>query len=80
MLGDDDGWGFWDWEDGFWFDGPTIVLFGNAGTGWLDGQSPGPLNFDVGAGIEIGSVQFYVAKAIKEGEPVRVTLRIERRF
>ncbi|UCG85669.1 MAG: BamA/TamA family outer membrane protein [Gemmatimonadota bacterium] len=80
VFADDDDWGFWDWEDGFWFDGPTIILLGNAGTGWLDGQSPGPLNFDVGAGIEIGSVQFYAAKAIKEGEPVRVTLRIERRF
>jgi hypothetical protein len=79
-LADDDDWGFWDWEDGFWFDGPTLILLGNAGTGWLEGNSPGPLNFDLGAGLEIGSVQFYVAKAIKEGEPVRVTLRIERRF
>jgi hypothetical protein len=75
-----DDWGFWDWEDGFWFDGPTLILLGNAGTGWLEGNSPGPLNFDLGAGIEIGSVQLYFAKAIKEGEPVRVTLRIERRF
>jgi hypothetical protein len=78
-IGADD-WGFWDWEDGFWLDGPTIVLLGNAGTGWLDGQSPGSLHFDIGAGLEIGSVQLYVAKAIEEGEPVRVTLRIERRF
>lgn len=69
-----------DWDDWFWFSGPTLVLFSNAGTGWLDGDDVGSLNFDVGAGIEMGSFGFYVAKALKKDEPVRVTLRIERRF
>ncbi len=69
-----------DWFDDGWFDGPTLVLFSNAGAGWLAGQSVGTLNFDVGAGIELGGLGFYVAKAIKEDEPVRVTLRISRRF
>jgi hypothetical protein len=76
-----DGWGDWgDWHDWFWFSGPTLVLFSNAGTGWLEGEDVQSLNWDVGAGIEIGSFGLYVAKAFKEGEPVRVTLRIERRF
>ncbi len=68
------------WFGDVWFDGPTLVLLSNAGTGWLDGDSVGALNFDVGAGIEIGGIGFYVSKAIKEDEPVRVTLRIARRF
>ena len=71
---------WWDWGDRFWFDGPTIVLFSNAGTGWLDGQPMPSLGFDLGAGIEFGSAGLYVAKALKEGEPVRWTLRIESRF
>ncbi len=71
---------FWGWHDGFWFDGPVIVLMSNAGTGWLDGEEVGSLNFDLGAGIEFGSAGLYFAKALKDGEPLRVTLRIERRF
>jgi hypothetical protein len=77
----------WDWDwgiDGDWFDfeGPSLVLFSNAGTGWIASRSSGipALSWDVGAGIEMGSVGFYAAKAIRSGEPVRLTLRIERRF
>lgn len=71
----------WEWDDWFWFEGPNLVLFTNAGTGWLrSDDGPGPLHWDVGAGIEFGSVGLYLAKAIREGEPLRVTLRIERRF
>jgi hypothetical protein len=72
----------WDWDDWFWFDGPTIVLFSNAGTGWLDSEDIPSLGFDVGAGIEFGSVGFYGAKALGDDgdDPVRWTLRIERRF
>jgi hypothetical protein len=75
----------WDWDfDGDWFDfdGPALVLFSNAGTGWIASRTSGipALSWDVGAGIEMGSVGFYLAKAIRTGEPVRVTLRIERRF
>lgn len=78
-----DDWLDWDWDPGdwFWFEGPAIVLFTNAGTGWLRTEDgPGPLHWDVGAGIEFGSTGLYVAKAIQQGEPLRVTLRIERRF
>jgi hypothetical protein len=71
----------WDWGDWFWFESPTLVLFSNAGTGWLrSDDGPGPLHWDVGAGIEFGNAGVYVAKAIQQGEPLQVTLRIERRF
>jgi hypothetical protein len=80
-LASPDGWGDWDdWGDWFRFSGPTFVLFSNAGTGWLQSEDMGSLNWDIGAGIEMGTVGFYVAKAFREGEPVRVTLRIKRRF
>jgi hypothetical protein len=75
-----EGWD-WDWDDWAWFEGPTFVLFTNAGTGWLRSQDgPDKLHWDVGAGLAFGSVGLYVARAIQEDEPFRVTLRIERRF
>jgi hypothetical protein len=78
--GEWEGWD-WDWDDWAWFDGPSLVLFTNAGTGWLRSEDgPGKLHWDVGAGIAFGSVGLYVARAIEEDEPFRVTLRIERRF
>lgn len=71
----------WDWDNWFWFSGPSFVLFTNAGTGWLrSSDGPDKLHWDIGAGLAFGNVGLYVAKAIQEGEPVRVTLRIERRF
>lgn len=73
--------GDWDWHDWGWFAGPSLVLFTNAGTGWLrTDDGPGALHWDVGAGIAFGSVGLYVARAIQEDEPFRFTLRIERRF
>ncbi|MDH4044400.1 MAG: hypothetical protein OEW06_08080, partial [Gemmatimonadota bacterium] len=71
----------WDWDNWAWFDGPSLVLFTNAGTGWLRTEDgPDKLHWDVGAGLAFGSVGLYVARAIEADEPVRVTLRIERRF
>ena len=71
----------WDWDEWAWFDGPTLVLFTNAGAGWLrTSDGPDRLHWDVGAGLAFGSVGLYVARAIQESEPFRVTLRIERRF
>jgi hypothetical protein len=73
----------WDWDhDWFDLDGPHLVLFANAGTAWLASRSDGipSLEWDLGAGIALGDVGLYVAKAIRDGEPVRLTLRIERRF
>jgi hypothetical protein len=76
-----EGWEGWDFDDWAWFEGPTLVLFTNAGAGWLRSEDgPDRLHWDVGAGIAFGSVGLYVARAIREDEPFRVTLRIERRF
>ena len=70
---------FWDWDDWFWFDGPTVVFFGDAGSGWIDG-GPNTFEGDVGAGLELGSVGLYAAKALKSGESLRLSLRLHRRF
>jgi len=70
----------WDWDSWFWFDGPTVVLFSNAGAGWLDGDDVPSLGIDLGLGIELGSAGLYAALPLTEDGPVRWTLRIERRF
>jgi len=70
---------FWDWDDWFWFDGPTVVFFADAGSGWIDG-GPSTFEGDVGAGLELGSVGLYAAKALKSGESLRLSLRLHRRF
>jgi hypothetical protein len=70
-------WG--DWED-FWWDGPQFVLFADAGNAWLKGTDPGRLHWDVGLGLEVGSVGLYAARAVERSQPLRWTLRIHRRF
>ena len=72
----------WDWDDWYWLDGPTIVLFGNAGTGWIQeiDDGPGELDADIGLGIEFGSFGVYGAKALTVGESLKFSLRIHRRF
>lgn len=72
--------GFRDLDDWHWFEGPTIVLFGDAGQGWIGDDRPDEFDVDVGAGLEFGSVGVYGAKALTEGEEFRVILRIHRRF
>lgn len=71
-------WDWSDWED--WWEGPQLVLFTDAGAAWLTGTQPGPLKWDVGAGLEMGSVGLYAARAIERDQPVRFFLRIHRRF
>jgi hypothetical protein len=69
-----------DWDEWLWFEGPNIVVFGNAGAGWLREDGIGDLEGDIGAGIEIGSFGLYGAKALTAGESLQITLRIHRRF
>jgi hypothetical protein len=70
---------------------PELVVFGDAGSAWLAGDGPGqvPSNRirsisewkgDAGIGIDAGGIAVYLVKAVTDGEPVRVYLRLERRF
>jgi len=73
-------WGWDDWDDWVWFDGPSLVVFGDAGTGWLREETIGNLEFDIGAGLEFGSMAVYAAKPIRRDEGIRFTFRLHRRF
>ena len=75
-----DFWGWDDWDDWVWFDGPSLVVFSDAGAGWLHDNDMGDMQFDVGAGLEFGSMAVYAAKAIQSDEGVRFTFRLHRRF
>ncbi len=68
-----------------------FVVFADAGTAWLAGDGPGRVpsgrlpslgdwHADVGVGLSTGGLGIYLAKAIEEGEPVRLVLRLGRRF
>ncbi len=70
---------------------PDLVVFGDAGSAWLSGNGPGRVpndriqslsqwKADVGVGVDAGSVALYLVKAVTDGEPLRLYLRLERRF
>lgn len=70
---------------------PELVLFGDAGSAWLAGDGPGRVpsdriqsltqwKADVGLGLDAGGLAVYLAKAVTDGEPVRLYLRLGRRF
>ena len=72
-------------------DQADLVFLTDAGTAWIAGNGPGqvPTNrlpaasqwkFDVGVGLDLGGVGFYLAKALTDNVPVRFTLRLQRRF
>ena len=67
------------------------MFFLNAGTAWLAGDGPGkvPVNripvlrewaSDIGVGLDTGGLGFYAATALSGDEPIRFTLRLQRRF
>jgi hypothetical protein len=68
-----------------------LVLFSDAGKGWLAGSGPGqvPVNripsleewkVDLGIGLDAGEIGAYLAKGVSEGEPVKFLVRLQRRF
>ncbi len=73
---------------------PTVVVFVDAGRGWLVGPPSGTLQYssrsiprfgtfrtDVGLGLDLGIFGVYVAKAVSSPkEPANVFLRVRRRF
>ena len=73
------------------FEDPDLVIFGDAGSAWLAGDGPGRVpadriraltewKADVGVGLDAGGVAVYLAKSVTDGQPVRVFLRLDRRF
>jgi hypothetical protein len=73
---------------------PTAVVFTDAGRGWLVGDRMGTLRYpsstlpgfdtfrtDVGAGLDLGIVGLYIAKAVSSSkEPANFFVRIRDRF
>jgi len=73
---------------------PTAVVFTDAGRGWLVGDRLGSLRYppgtipgfdtfrtDVGAGLDLGIIGLYVAKAVSSSkEPANFFIRIRDRF
>ena len=73
------------------FERADLVVFVNSGTAWLAGDGPGkvPVNripvlrewaTDAGLGLDAGGIGLYVARSLVDREPVRFTLRFQRRF
>jgi hypothetical protein len=61
---------------------PVGVFFVDFGRGWRT-TTPWPSRYrgDVGAGLDLGLIGAYVAKAVTDaGEPLRFFIRIRRRF
>jgi hypothetical protein len=68
-----------------------FIIFADAGLAWLVGDGPGQVpttrlpslkdwRYDVGIGLSTGGFGLYLAKALEEGEPVRLSVRLRRRF
>ncbi|MDP3911638.1 MAG: hypothetical protein Q8Q14_14730 [Gemmatimonadales bacterium] len=75
----------------FWLEGLDLVVFTDAGQGWLVGNGPGRLPgsqlppfdswlVDVGLGVDWGGFGVYLAKAVTTGERLRLTVRLDHRF
>lgn len=72
-------------------DRADLVLFADFGSAWIAGDGPGQVpsgriqaldewRGDVGVGIDAGWFGAYVARAITDDEPLRLSLRLSRRF
>jgi hypothetical protein len=72
-------------------DQADLVVFLDAGKGWLSGDGPGRVQddrvpslnewkADVGVGLDAGGLGIYLARALTDGQPVRVGFRLQRRF
>jgi hypothetical protein len=71
-------------------DRADLVVFGDAGKGWLSGDGPGrvPNNrlptagewaYDAGIGLDLDGIALYLASPVSRFDP-RVTFRLQRRF
>lgn len=68
-----------------------LVFFADAGKAWVAGDGPGQVAInripslhewkpDVGIGLDAGQLGVYLAKGLSEAEPVRLFVRLQRRF
>ena len=75
----------------FWLEGLDVVVFADAGQGWLVGSGPGRVPagnlpafsswlVDAGLGVDWGGFGVYIAKAVTTGERLRFTVRLDHRF
>jgi len=75
----------------FGIENADIVLLTDLGNAWLSGEGPGhvPNNrlpsldlwqADVGAGVDFGFIGAYLAKSITGDGPLRLSVRLQRRF
>jgi len=75
----------------FWLEGLDVVVFADAGQGWLVGNTPGHVRpgalpgfsswlVDAGLGVDWGGFGVYIAKAVTTGERLRFTVRLDHRF
>ncbi len=72
-------------------DGADLLVFTDWGSAWIAGDGPGqvPANRlqsirewrgDVGVGIDAGWFGAYLARAVTDDEPLRLSIRLSRRF
>ncbi len=68
-----------------------LVFLSDVGSAWLTGSGPGHVpnnklpsadywSADIGAGIDFGFLGAYLAKSVTDDGPLRVSLRLQRRF
>jgi hypothetical protein len=68
-----------------------LVFLSDIGSAWLTGSGPGRVpnnrlpsadfwSADIGAGIDFGFLGAYLAKSVTDDGPLRVSLRLQRRF
>ena len=68
-----------------------LVFLSDLGSAWLSGEGPNHVpnnrlpsadywSADVGAGIDFGFIGAYLAKSITDDGPLRVSVRLQRRF
>lgn len=78
-------------EQAFGLDQVDVVVHADAGKAWLTGDGPGRVPtskvpnldewlYDVGVGLDAGGIGVYLSKALTDAQPVRLFVRLQRRF